>query len=97
VSDDDIDPEYIHVTDECSQGVHAVATKDGRVLGATHAQRAREGQALLPGQVLYHIEPETGKVMLVTRAPGSGPAKVSSPSYRDGWDRIFGNKTVGQA
>lgn len=27
-----------------------------------------------------------------------GPAKVSSPSYRSGWDRVFGSKpTVGQA
>lgn len=27
-----------------------------------------------------------------------GPAKVASPSYRSGWDRIFGTKaTVGQA
>jgi hypothetical protein len=28
----------------------------------------------------------------------SGPAKVSSPAYRDGWENLFGaKKTVGQA
>lgn len=26
-----------------------------------------------------------------------GPSKVVSKKYRDGWDRIFGDKTVGQA
>lgn len=26
-----------------------------------------------------------------------GPAKVASPAYRDGWDALFGHKTVGQA
>lgn len=27
----------------------------------------------------------------------SGPAQVSTEAYREGWDRIFGAKTVGQA
>lgn len=26
-----------------------------------------------------------------------GPAMVNSTAYRDGWDNIFGNKTVGEA
>jgi hypothetical protein len=33
-----------------------------------------------------------------TCSPSSGPAKVNSPAYRDGYDRIFGTRpTVGQA
>jgi len=27
----------------------------------------------------------------------AGPSKVVSDEYRDGWDRIFGNRTIGQA
>lgn len=30
-------------------------------------------------------------------SPRSGPAKVNNPQYLSGWDRIFGNKTVGDA
>lgn len=30
-------------------------------------------------------------------ASGSGPAKVSSPAFRAGWEAIFGTRTVGEA
>ena len=98
MSDDEPDPEYIYVGGECTTeaGFHAVGTVGGRVVHRGHAHVAKDGQALLPGQVLYHIDP-TGKVVSAIRASGTGPAKVSTPAYRQGWDRIFGNPTVGQA
>ena len=91
------EPDYIHVDGPCpTGGLHAIAMKDGRVMGMGHAQRAKDGQALLPGQTLYHTDHD-GKVVSSVRAPGVGPAKVNTPAYRNGWDRIFGNTTVGQA
>lgn len=96
-NEDSPEPDYIHVEGSCpGGGFHAVAVKDGRVMGRGHAQHATDGQTLLPGQTLYHVDP-TGKVVSSVRAPGSGPAKVSSPAYRKGWNRIFGTNTVGQA
>lgn len=98
VSDDEPEPEYIHISDRCAAegGLHAIATRDGRVLGMGHAQVAKDGQALLPGQTLYHVDP-TGKVVSAIHASGAGPAKVTTSAYRQGWDHVFGNQTVGQA
>ena len=98
MSDEDHpEPDHIHVEGECpTGGLHAVAMKNGRVMGAGHAQVAKDGQAMLPGQTLYHIDHD-GKVVSAVRAPGVGPAKVSTPAFRNGWDRIFGDRPVGQA
>lgn len=93
-------PKYIH-HHECGEDgdVHAIGVfEDGSVADMGHGRYVKDGQAMLPGETFYHVDRETGRVMSATRAPGSGPAKVSSPAYRDGWDRIFSNKkTVGQA
>lgn len=34
---------------------------------------------------------------LERRSTRSGPARVNSAAYRDGWDRIFGQKPEGEA
>ena len=38
-----------------------------------------------------HIEGNRYRVTAI--CDGIGPAKVTSDSYRDGWDRLFGNET----
>ncbi len=53
--------------------------------------------ALAPEGQAVHLTPRGGDLYEVTEVTHSGPAQVSSDAYRNGWDRIFGSKTVGQA
>lgn len=56
-----------------------------------------DGKPVLNGEVvsLQRIE---GDRYAVTTLYHAGPSKVSTPAYRDGWDRIFGKEQeVGQA
>jgi len=64
---------------------------------------AKEGQTVNGTELvqLTRIEGERYAVKsLYDDAPRQdrvGPSKIVSNKYRDGWDRIFGEKTVGQA
>ena len=69
-----------------------VTREDGRVGDLT---QTREGQPLRPGEELVQIcgsdEPGTIKLRTLYKH-GKGPAKVSTPSYREGYDAVFGCK-----
>jgi hypothetical protein len=47
----------------------------------------------MEGTPFYKI----GESIAELKSGAKGPAKVNSKSYRDGYDRIFGKQTVGQA
>lgn len=54
----------------------------------------RKGDDVFNVRTLYERPRQPGDVA----GDKNGPAMVSSPAYRDGWDRIFGSKAaVGQA
>ena len=71
----------------------------------------KEGEALLPG--VFALTPRDDGTQICdvedipiphpacyahTEEGHEGPARVSTPAYRENWDRIFGGKTeVGQA
>ncbi len=75
---------------------HVVAMAEGRPVAMTHFQRVEEGKPLPADADLYWVDSRTGKVVDSMRV-GNGPARVSTPAYREGWDAIFGNKERGQA
>lgn len=54
------------------------------------------GSRVIMGQVVSPnvLDVETE---LDLRGGASGPPQVATDAYRDGWDRIFGSATVGQA
>ena len=64
---------------------------------------ARDGQPVNGSELvqLTRIEGERYAVQSLyngtSESPDPGPSKVVSDRYRDGWDRIFGAKTIGQA
>jgi hypothetical protein len=46
----------------------------------------------------FLVEQIEGNRYRYTKVEHQGPVRVATPAYRDGWDRIFGNKqVVGQA
>lgn len=69
---------------------------------------AKEGDNLNGSRVIFG-RPEGNVVHIVDeldlrggepathRTTQSGPAQVATDEYRDGWDRIFGQRAVGQA
>lgn len=57
----------------------------------------QDGQAAPPDATLVSLKRRDDGRYDVQELHRTGPAKVSSDAFRSGWDRIFGNKTVGQA
>ena len=61
---------------------------------------AREGENMAEGG-FFSLEPNGDrgdfKVTPICTQAAKGPAKVSTPAYRDGWDSIFGKRPVGEA
>jgi len=78
--------------------------KDGEVETGV-ANYIPEGEPLQPNQDILKVEhcgPGLAfrvKDEFSTDAKGnrSGPAQVNSEAFKDGWDRIFGSRTVGVA
>ena len=67
---------------------------------AGFAKRVENGEPLMPGAVFVEASPEPGTFNVIGsyQPEGSGPPRVSSNEYREGWDRIFGGQQpVGQA
>ncbi len=67
-------------------------------------KRVQEGEPLYDGAMLLEPRPEEPGAFNVRgtyrsgQSDRSGPPKVTTNEYRDGWDRIFGSTpTVGQA
>ncbi len=64
-------------------------------------KRVQEGEPIYDGAMLLeprNNEPGAFNVRGTYQSNQSGPPKVTTNEYRDGWDRIFGGTaTVGQA
>ncbi len=61
--------------------------------GVPREYKPAEGKPVPPGQPLVFFDRVEGKPdQLEMRTVSIGPAKVSSPKYRKGWDSIFGKK-----
>jgi hypothetical protein len=76
-------------------------TKDHQIeLGVLTPQK--DGRPLSPKERLLQLTPQGADLYKVENefslsATYSGPAQVNSAAFRDGWDRIFGPKTIGSA
>lgn len=75
----------------------AVLRKRGERVEAAVLAKAEEGKPIHGDLVRLspRDEPLLFDVETVHEAPrrdAGGPAKVTSPSYRDGWDRVFAKK-----
>ncbi len=67
-----------------------------------HAVPLKSGETVRLGEVAATVVPtEDGQFEIETMDgspfPTSGPAQVATKSYRDGWDRVFGDKPSGPA
>lgn len=87
-------PDHLHPLDSCDNGIHVVGSKQGKITGLAHMRVVKEGQPFLPGETVYTVNTDTGEVVDKTQVPG-GPSRASTPQYREGWDRIFGNGSDG--
>lgn len=91
----------VHGVTDDGQGARALRVRPGRV-DAAEVRPMREGRALGPGEVvrlerrqdapaLYDVHVEhVIESSSAAPARGQGPAQVSSPAYRDRWQRTFG-------
>lgn len=80
--------------------------RDGRVSSGVMT-RADEGRPLQPGMELVEVtervhedgtscamSPAIGRSLYTTPVDHTGPARVATPAYREGWDRTFGGGHV---
>jgi hypothetical protein len=93
---------------EMSHGVRPFIrhTKDHKVVGGV-MRVVKDGCPINGGGELVqltHVEGDRFKVEFLygesdysSECSCSGPSKVTTEAYRSGWDRIFGNKEIGQA
>lgn len=73
-------------------------SEGGQFQGAGLLLPAQDGQAIPPGAELVRLTERGDGSFDGTTLFRNGPAKVTSPQYRENWDTIFGKKTdVGQA
>jgi hypothetical protein len=86
---------YVRHKSDCSMETGWVKPHpDGKPIGDADGLIQLEGRE--DGDV-FNVRTLYERVRGDVAGDKNGPAMVSSPAYRDGWDRIFGNKTVGQA
>lgn len=82
---------------------HSLETGVAQPMGEEARDEARNYDGLLrvsgegPVYDVAEVLWERERAEAESEAKGSGPAMVNSAAYRDGWDNIFGNKTVGEA
>jgi hypothetical protein len=65
-------------------------------------RKVREGEPILAGAIELGNPQGNGVYEVLDEVPpmvreSSGPAKVATDAYRNGWDGIFGKRTVGEA
>lgn len=62
-------------------------------------KKVREGESIYDGAVLLEPRKEPGvfNVCGTYSTASSGPPKVTTDEYRNGWNSIFGESSVGQA
>jgi len=96
--------DHVHLGPVVGDGVAYVRCRPDGTTDAGVLRPAKEGESLYDGAMsLEHCGP--GSVYNVVdefkRAEPSegcsGPPRVTTDAYRDGWDSLFGNQTVGQA
>ena len=84
-----------------SSGEQSMIRRRGEHLEVGLISRVVEGRPIREGAELVHIEgPERDgwySAETLYRHPGGGPARVATPAYREGYDRIFGKQKVGLA
>jgi hypothetical protein len=83
------DPDTLTDLGPCENGLrHVRLSREGESLGVAHMRQVEEGKPLHDCS-LYYTD-SGGKIVGSVRI-GKGPAKVSTPQYRNGWDAIFGH------
>lgn len=81
--------EHGALLEECkTEGEHEVENKTT----LHHMRPVKQGTNLDAVGPIYNLVPgkRKGHVRMKEIKTGKGPAKVSTPRYRDGWDRTFG-------
>lgn len=89
---------WIGPQDETGQHRAVRDLGDGE-LQAAHFRVAKNGETVPPGSELVFLDPKQGNDggYEVVASYKNGPAQVSTPAYRDGYDRIFGKQKTGLA
>lgn len=96
MSDDDTPDRLVNLGHCEGNTYHAATVKDGKTVRVGHARLVQDGQPLPQNCDVYHVEPDTGRVVSTTRigkgskVQDTGPAQVATQQYRDNWDAIFG-------
>lgn len=88
---DDTDDEFM-VMHHCEHGTRGISRRDG----LAELRPMRDGQQVQPGQSVVEIAErhDDGTLKLRTLYTRRGPARTSSPQYRDGFEATFGNRGV---
>jgi hypothetical protein len=83
---------------------HFIRHKPNCEIQTGFLRRVRDGEPILNGALQLGPLNEEGVHEVLGEIPSmmpsterSGPPKVTTDAYRDGWDHLFGNKIVGQA
>ena len=72
-------------------GFHVAAVKDGEIVAVNRGTFVKDGEPIHEGMDYYAVDSKNGKVVDSFRLD-SGPARVATPKYRNGWDAVFGKK-----
>jgi hypothetical protein len=99
-----LDVVLMHGATEDGEGARVLRARKGRV-EAGEVRPLREGRSLVPGGEVVRLEqrkdaPALYDVHVEHVVPGAlakeaeareGPAQVSTPAYRESWERTFGS------
>jgi chemotaxis response regulator CheB len=93
-------PDEIAIGPEISPGVYAALRRRNGEVQRVLVRLAQDGKPIQPGSELVIVGDsscECGHWRKLESVCGerSGPAQVTTPAYRDGYDRIFGKQKVG--
>lgn len=85
----------VKILHQCRAHVVVQAPNGDLYCGST----LREGEAMHGGGSIVSLEPteHRGRMRVTDVTEIPGPAKVSSPAYRKGWDRVFARTGRGAA
>lgn len=95
-ADDDVGQDVLHVGPQNADGTFTYLRhkKDHEIQIGVMDPNIKDGQPIKGD--LVHLTPRGPGVFDVQELYTSpkGPAKVNSTSFREGWDRIYGNKNL---
>lgn len=66
--------------------------KEGEEVRLGQIRTLQDGESLRPGEDLVELKSMGDGIYGYQVLHRSGPSKVASPSYREGWDRVFGKE-----